>query len=97
MSLPQVEIKYVTRRQMSTVRHCSNYIITDISNRIHCEHTTRVFKAYAFNTIKAVSWFYDTFRETLRQDFDRANDNVFNFSETLREHRKTLFQTIRNK
>lgn len=96
-SLPQVDMKYVSRRQMSTVKHCCIYIITDLSHKIRCEHTTRVFKAYAANTVKAASWFYDVFRETLRQDFDRANDNVFNLSETLREHRKTLFRATRNK
>lgn len=97
MSLPQIEIKYVSQRQISIVRHCCIYIITDISNKIHYEHTTGIFKTYAANMIKAVSEFYDIFRETLLQDFDRANDNVSNLTVTLREYRKTLFQTIQIK
>lgn len=90
LSLPHVEIKYISNRQILAVKHCNTYIITDISNVARYEHTSKVFVAYESNISKASAWLYETFNKTLRHDFDRAEETVRNLAKTLRDRKSVV-------
>ncbi|XP_037958695.1 uncharacterized protein LOC119688115 [Teleopsis dalmanni] len=96
LSLPHVEIKYVSNRQILAVKHCNVYIITDIANLARYEHTSKVLAAYESNMSKGSTWLYETFNKTLRKDFDKAEETVRNLSKTLREHREEMFTAARS-
>ncbi|KAI8125009.1 hypothetical protein CVS40_4792 [Lucilia cuprina] len=95
LSLPHVEIKYISNRQILAVKHCNTYMITDISNIARYEHTSKVFLAYESNISKASAWLYETFNKTLRHDFDRAEETVSNLAKNLRDHREEIFTAAR--
>ncbi|XP_037811207.1 uncharacterized protein LOC119603290 [Lucilia sericata] len=95
LSLPHVEIKYISNRQILAVKHCNTYMITDISNIARYEHTSKVFLAYESNISKASAWLYETFNKTLRHDFDRAEETVRNLAKNLRDHREEIFTAAR--
>ncbi|XP_075152129.1 BH3-only protein sayonara [Haematobia irritans] len=95
LSLPHVEIKYTSNRQILAVKHCNTYMITDIANLARYEHTTKVFTAYESNVSKASAWIYETFNKTLRPDYDRAEERVKDLAKTLRDHREEIFTFAR--
>ncbi|KAM7352420.1 BH3-only protein sayonara isoform 2-T2 [Cochliomyia hominivorax] len=95
LSLPNVEIKFISNRQILAVKHCNTYMVTDISNLARYDHTSKVFSTYESNTSKASAWLYETFNKTLRQDFDRAEETVRNLAKTLRDHREEIFTAAR--
>ncbi|XP_037709151.1 uncharacterized protein LOC119546732 isoform X1 [Drosophila subpulchrella] len=94
MALPHVELKYMSHRQVLAVKHCNTYLITDIANKARYEHTSRVFTSYESNMSKTCTWLYETFNNTLRPDFDKAEDTVCKLSKTLRDHREEVFGTV---
>lgn len=93
-SLPDVEFKYISNRQILAAKHCSIYMITDVSNNDRYQHTFRVIKAYDSDVSKATHWLYETFDKTLRIDFDRANDTVDLLARALRVFREQHFQLV---
>ncbi|XP_022226720.2 uncharacterized protein LOC111076957 [Drosophila obscura] len=95
LALPHVELKYMSHRQVLAVKHCNTYLITDIANKARYEHTSRVFGTYEANMSKTCTWLYETFNNTLRIDFDKAECAVSRLSKTLRDHRGELFITVR--
>lgn len=95
LSLPHVEIKFTSNRQIVAVKHCSTYMVTDIANLARYEHTSKVFVAYESSMAKASAWLYETFNKTLRQDFDRSEETVKNLAKTLRDHREEIFSAAR--
>ncbi|XP_061386044.1 uncharacterized protein LOC133320967 [Musca vetustissima] len=95
LSLPHVEIKYTSNRQILAVKHCNTYMITDIANVARYEHTTKVFVSYESNISKASAWLYETFNKTLRQDFERAEERVKTLAKNLRDHREEIFTMAR--
>ncbi|XP_020805998.1 uncharacterized protein LOC110182313 [Drosophila serrata] len=95
LSLPHVELKYLSHRQVLAVKHCNTYLITDIANKARYEHTTRVFTSYEANMSKTCTWLYETFNNTLRSDFDKAEATVSGLAKTLRDHREEIFATVR--
>ncbi|XP_013103027.1 uncharacterized protein LOC106084098 [Stomoxys calcitrans] len=95
LSLPHVEIKYTSNRQILAVKHCNTYMITDIANMARYEHTSKVFIAYESNVSKASTWLYETFNKTLRPDFERAEERVKDLAKTLRDHREEIFTFAR--
>lgn len=94
-SLPHVEIKNISNRQILAVKHCNTYMVTDVANLARYEHTSKVFIAYESNVSKASAWLYDTFSKTLRNDFDKAEETVRNLAKTLRDHREEIFTAAR--
>ncbi|KAH8262683.1 hypothetical protein KR026_007147 [Drosophila bipectinata] len=94
LALPHVELKYMSHRQVLAVKHCNTYLITDIANKARYEHTTRVFTSYESNISKACTWLYDTFNNTLRSDFEKAEETVCGLAKTLRDHRAEVFSTV---
>ncbi|KAH8333162.1 hypothetical protein KR074_009387 [Drosophila pseudoananassae] len=94
LALPHVELKYMSHRQVLAVKHCNTYLITDIANKARYEHTTRVFASYESNISKACTWLYDTFNNTLRSDFEKAEETVCGLAKTLRDHREEVFSTV---
>ncbi|XP_017095755.2 uncharacterized protein synr [Drosophila bipectinata] len=94
LALPHVELKYMSHRQVLAVKHCNTYLITDIANKARYEHTTRVFTSYESNISKACTWLYDTFNNTLRSDFEKAEETVCGLAKTLRDHREEVFSTV---
>ncbi|KAH8248754.1 hypothetical protein KR032_002952 [Drosophila birchii] len=95
LALPHVELKYLSHRQVLAVKHCNTYLITDIANKARYEHTTRVFTSYEANMSKTCTWLYETFNNTLRSDFDKAEATVSGLAKTLRDHREEVFATVR--
>ncbi|KAH8341633.1 hypothetical protein KR059_012543 [Drosophila kikkawai] len=95
LALPHVELKYLSHRQVLAVKHCNTYLITDIANKARYEHTTRVFTSYEANMSKTCTWLYETFNNTLRSDFDKAEATVSGLAKTLRDHREEIFATVR--
>ncbi|BFF96160.1 uncharacterized protein DMAD_13413 [Drosophila madeirensis] len=95
LALPHVELKYMSHRQVLAVKHCNSYLITDIANKARYEHTSRVFGTYESNMSKTSTWLYETFNNTLRIDFDKAERTVSRLSKTLRDHRGEVFITVR--
>ncbi|KAH8297978.1 hypothetical protein KR018_003455 [Drosophila ironensis] len=94
LALPHVELKYISHRQVLAVKHCNTYLITDIANKARYEHTSRVFSSYEANISKACTWLYDTFNNTLRSDFEKAEETVRGLAKTLRDHREEVFSTV---
>jgi len=43
---------------------------------------------------KTCTWLYETFNNTLRPDFDKAEETVCKLSKTLRDHREEVFGTV---
>ncbi|EDV98938.1 GH13328 [Drosophila grimshawi] len=95
LSLPHVELKYMSHRQVLAVNHCNTYLITDIANAARYEHTSRVFSSYEANISKTCTWHHDTFHKTLRSDFDKAEETVRGLARTLRDHREEVFGAAR--
>lgn len=95
LSLPHMEIKYISNRQILAVKHCNTYMVTDVSNLARYEHTSKVFISYESNISKALSWLHETFNKTLRHDFDRAEETVSALAKTLRDHREEIFTMAR--
>uniref|UniRef100_A0A6P4EHV9 Uncharacterized protein LOC108043533 isoform X1 n=1 Tax=Drosophila rhopaloa TaxID=1041015 RepID=A0A6P4EHV9_DRORH len=95
LALPHVELKYISHRQVVAVKHCNTYLITDIANKARYEHTSRVFTSYESNMSKTCTWLYETFNNTLRPDFDKAEETVSRLAKTLRDHREEVFSAVR--
>ncbi|XP_055837392.1 uncharacterized protein LOC129905828 [Episyrphus balteatus] len=91
LSLPNVEIKFVSNRQVLAVKHINTYMITDIADELRYNHVTKVLETYEENMQNASSWLYETYNSTLRKDFDKAESTVKTLSGKLRSHRHELF------
>ncbi|KAH8412993.1 hypothetical protein KR009_007335 [Drosophila setifemur] len=94
LSLPHLELKYMSHRQVLAVKHCNTYLITDIANKARYEHTSRVFTSYEANISKTCTWHNETFNHTLRTDFEKADDTVRGLAKTLRDHREEVFSAV---
>uniref|UniRef100_A0A182YDT9 Uncharacterized protein n=1 Tax=Anopheles stephensi TaxID=30069 RepID=A0A182YDT9_ANOST len=86
-ALPAVEIPYITIRQQSAVRHALIYLLTDMVNPARYQHTRDVFGVFNANVTKAVHWLHECYNETLRQDFDGADQAATLLAKHLREER----------
>ncbi|XP_055920608.1 uncharacterized protein LOC129952175 [Eupeodes corollae] len=91
LSLPNVEIKFVSNRQMLAVKHINTYMITDIADESRYNHVTKVLETYENNMQNASKWLYDTYDSTLRKDFEKAEKTVKSLAGKLRSHRHELF------
>ncbi|XP_037926558.1 uncharacterized protein LOC119661329 isoform X2 [Hermetia illucens] len=91
MALPQVDMKFVTKRQCLAVHHACVYLLTDIADDTRFNHTNRVFEAYQNNLAKAVEWLYATFEKTLKRDFNDAEEATLDLAKQLRHHRMEIF------
>uniref|UniRef100_A0A182SMG1 Uncharacterized protein n=1 Tax=Anopheles maculatus TaxID=74869 RepID=A0A182SMG1_9DIPT len=86
-ALPSVEIPYITIRQQSAVRHALIYLLTDMVNPARYQHTRDVFGVFSANVTKAVHWLHECYNETLKQDFDSADQAATLLAKHLREER----------
>uniref|UniRef100_A0A182RDR9 Uncharacterized protein n=1 Tax=Anopheles funestus TaxID=62324 RepID=A0A182RDR9_ANOFN len=86
-ALPSVEIPYITIRQQSAVRHALIYLLTDMVNPARYQHTRDVFRVFNTNVSKAVHWLHECYNETLKQDFDSADQAATLLAKHLREER----------
>uniref|UniRef100_A0A182MK20 Uncharacterized protein n=1 Tax=Anopheles culicifacies TaxID=139723 RepID=A0A182MK20_9DIPT len=86
-ALPSVEIPYITIRQQSAVRHALIYLLTDMVNPARYQHTRDVFSVFSTNVTKAVQWLHECYNETLKQDFDGADQAATLLAKNLREER----------
>ncbi|XP_052898325.1 uncharacterized protein LOC128305076 [Anopheles moucheti] len=86
-ALPSVEIPYITIRQQSAVRHALIYLLTDMVNPARYQHTRDVFSVFSANVSKAVHWLHECYNETLKQDFDVADQAATLLAKHLREER----------
>uniref|UniRef100_A0A182K1H9 Uncharacterized protein n=1 Tax=Anopheles christyi TaxID=43041 RepID=A0A182K1H9_9DIPT len=86
-ALPSVEIPYITIRQQSAVRHALIYLLTDMVNPARYQHTRDVFGVFSANVSKAVHWLHECYNETLKQDFDSADQVATLVAKNLREER----------
>uniref|UniRef100_A0A182W6F3 Uncharacterized protein n=1 Tax=Anopheles minimus TaxID=112268 RepID=A0A182W6F3_9DIPT len=86
-ALPAVEIPYITIRQQSAVRHALIYLLTDMVNPARYQHTRDVFSVFSTNVSKAVHWLHECYNETLKQDFDAADQAATLLAKNLREER----------
>ncbi|XP_050077781.1 uncharacterized protein LOC126564731 [Anopheles maculipalpis] len=86
-ALPSVEIPYITIRQQSAVRHALIYLLTDMVNPARYQHTRDVFGVFSANVTKAVNWLHECYNETLKQDFDSADQAATLLAKHLREER----------
>ncbi|KFB49561.1 AGAP008388-PA-like protein [Anopheles sinensis] len=86
-ALPHVDIPYITIRQQSAVRHALIYLLTDMVNPARYQHTRDVFGVFGANVSKAVHWLHECYDETLRQDYDTADQGATLLAKTLREER----------
>ncbi|XP_037034063.1 uncharacterized protein LOC119072860 isoform X2 [Bradysia coprophila] len=86
-ALPHVEFKHVTPRQISAIKHANLYLLTDLANPVRYSHTKRVLDAFQNNVNLAVTWLFDTFNKSLRQDLHHSEDNVISLAKQLRNER----------
>lgn len=92
-ALPQVEIQHVTNRQAVAVGHANEYMFTDIANPDRYQHTRRVLDAFHQGLNKSTIWLHETFTETLKKDFQDAENDVRALANELREVRAEYFRT----
>ncbi|XP_050083342.1 uncharacterized protein LOC126569958 [Anopheles aquasalis] len=86
-ALPHVEIPYITIRQQTAVRHALIYLITDLVQEPRYRHTRDVFSVFSTNVTKAVHWVHECYNETLRQDYDGADQAATLLAKRLRDER----------
>uniref|UniRef100_A0A182NU02 Uncharacterized protein n=1 Tax=Anopheles dirus TaxID=7168 RepID=A0A182NU02_9DIPT len=86
-ALPSVEVPYITVRQQSAVRHALIYLLTDMVNPARYQHTRDVFGVFSANVSKAVHWLHECYNESLKQDYDSADQAATLLAKTLREER----------
>lgn len=92
-ALPQVEIQHVTNRQATAVGHANEYMFTDIANPDRYQHTRRVLDAFHQGLTKSTIWLHETFIETLKKDFNDAENDVRTLANDLRQIRIEYFET----
>ncbi|XP_049548727.1 uncharacterized protein LOC125959816 [Anopheles darlingi] len=86
-ALPHVEIPYITIRQQTAVRHALIYLMTDLVQQPRYQHTRDVFSVFSTNVTKAVHWVHECYNETLRQDYDAADQAATLLAKRLRDER----------
>ncbi|XP_035773790.1 uncharacterized protein LOC118456807 isoform X2 [Anopheles albimanus] len=86
-ALPRVDIPYITIRQQTAVRHALIYLITDLVQEPRYRHTRDVFSVFSTNVTKAVHWVHECYNETLRQDYDGADQAATLLAKRLRDER----------
>lgn len=92
-SLPQVEIQHITNRQAVAVGHANEYMFTDIANPDRYLHTKRVLDAFHQGLNKSTIWLHETYQETLKKDFQDAENDVRSLANELRKIRSEYFRT----
>lgn len=86
-SLPQVDFKHISQRQISAVQHANIYLLTDMANPARFRHTKTVLNSYQTNVTAAVKWLLETFNRTLKKDLDEAEGAVLSIAKQLRQER----------
>lgn len=86
-ALPQVDFNHITNRQISAIKHANLYLLTDLANPTRYNHTKRVLDAFQNNVNLAVTWLFDTFNKSLRNDLNHSEDNAASLAKELRHER----------
>lgn len=87
ISIPQVDIPFVSPRQATAVRHANIYLLTDIANDSRYQHTKDVINSFQNNTAKALEWLHETYKNSLRKDLDDSDNIVIGLAKHLRDER----------
>lgn len=97
ISIPQVEIPFVSPRQATAIRHANIYLLTDIANTSRYQHTKDVISSFQNNTAKALEWLHETYKTTLRKDLDESDNVVVGLAKHLRDERiKYIKESVGN-
>lgn len=87
ISLPQVEVPFVSPRQATAIRHANIYLLTDIANDQRYQHTKDVISSFQSNTTKAMEWLHETYKNSLKKDLDDSDNVVIGLAKQLRDER----------
>lgn len=93
-ALPQVDIPYVTPRQVSSVWNANIYCLTDLANESKSKHILEIYQSYSSNILKAIEWVQETYKRTLKKDLDDAEDAVLTVAKKLRHERLNNYSEI---